>query len=71
MAVSIERVCNLIYSFFFYEEARLQSEVNNRYSIMCKNEEDLLCIENYKQSVQRFNDFKELESRVFDLLKRL
>lgn len=71
MAISVERVCNLIYSFFFYEETRLQSEVNNRYSILCKNDEDLLCIENYKQSVQRFNDFKELESRVFDLLKRL
>lgn len=69
--LSGERVINIIYALFFYEERRLQSEVNNRYTLFCQNDSDLLCIENYKQSVQRFEDFKALQAKVFETLKRI
>lgn len=65
-----DRLCNLLYSFMFSEDKRLETEVDNCYHLLKQNDDDLLCIENYRQSVQRYKDFKILERKVFELLKR-
>ena len=66
----VDRVCNIIYALMFSEEKRLRSEVDNRFHLMRRNDDDLLCIENYKQSIVRLKCFEEIQAKVFETIKR-
>lgn len=65
-----ERLCNLIYALIFAEESRLQYEIDNSYTVLKQIPTDLHYLDKYRQSVQRFEDFKIFSGKVIDLLKR-
>lgn len=66
-----DRVVYLVFSFLFGEEVRLTDEVHNRLYMFKRNETDLQCVEAYRNSVAKYNYFKEFQARAFDMLRRL
>lgn len=65
-----ERLINLIYTMLFFEENRLDYEVKNSFYILKQMNNDLHYIEKYKQCVQRYEDFKIFQRKMFELLRR-
>lgn len=64
-----DRLINSLYTMLFYEENRLKSEVDISFYILKQTSEDMYLLERYRQNLQRYEDFKIFQKKVFELLK--
>lgn len=64
-----DRLANMLYAMLFYEESRLEAELENSFYILKQFNDNLHYIEKYRQCVQRYDDFKILQKKVIEVLK--
>ena len=64
-----DRLINSLYTMLFFEESRLKNEVDVSFYILKQTSEDMYLLERYRQNLQRYEDFKIFQKKVFELLK--
>lgn len=64
-----DRLINSLYTMLFFEENRLKNDVDVSFYILKQTSEDMYLLERYRQNLQRYEDFKIFQRKVFELLK--
>lgn len=65
-----ERLINLIYTLLFNEEDRLLQQIENMHYLLKYNINDSYYIAKYLYAVQTYEQFKMLQGKICDILKR-
>ena len=64
-----DRLINAIYTMLFFEENRLKNEVDTAFYILKQTSTDMYLLERYRASLQRYEDFKIFQGKMYELLK--